>query len=78
MATICLTLDMDDPVATTRYVGQATDGWTQERRDALARDLAPLFAEGRVIEMQNDGDTITALIHPDLLAALDKHGLCGL
>lgn len=77
MEKLYIELDMRDVTAFLEVMAKAVDGWSEDRKTALARDMKPLFDDGSAIVMDTSGSgdgSCAAIVSPAMHDVLRRHG----
>ena len=77
MENLYVEMDMRDVTSFLDVMAKAIDGWSEDRKEALARDMKPLFDDGSAIIMDASGSrdgSCAALISPAMHDVLRSHG----
>jgi hypothetical protein len=74
MAKLYVNLDMSDVTSFLENIAKTIDGWPEDRKEALARDLAPMIDDGSCVDMDVSGDSCAAIISPAMHDVLRRHG----
>ena len=74
MEKLYVNLDMSDVTSFIDAIAKATDGWPEDRKEALSRDLAPMIDDGSCVDMDVSGDSCAAIISPAMHEVLRRHG----
>lgn len=79
MGNLYIKMDMRDVTSFLDNMAKVIDGWSEARKEALARDMKPLFDDGSAIIMDTSGSrddfcVAAALISPAMHDVLRRHG----
>lgn len=77
MEKLYIEMDMRDVTSFLDNMAKVIDGWPEDRKEALAQDMKPLFDDGSAIIMDTGGrrgGSCAALISPAMHDVLRRHG----
>lgn len=77
MEKLYVELDMRDVTSFLDNIDKTIDGWPEDRKEALARDMKPLLDDGSAIVIDTSGsrdNSCAAIVSPAMHDVLRRHG----